>query len=133
MRSKKKKKSSVSNNLTEESGSGVCQYCNKYYKHLRPHHLDKHLEIIREKEKIHSIYPQNCPFCGKFLLNRRFKGRHKCFKMSKTIVDYRKARNNEGKEKLEKQINEELEERVNEAGGKNEKETEFICHLCGVH
>lgn len=130
-RNKKKKGSSASSKLTEDSGSGVCQYCNKYYKHLRPHHLDKHLDIIREKENINSIYPQDCPFCGKFLLNRRFKGRHKCFKMSKTTVDYRLTRTPAGRERLEKMINEEVEERVNECQIK--EETEFICHLCGIH
>ena len=98
---------------------------------MRPHHLDKHLDIIREKENINSIYPQDCPFCGKFLLNRRFKGRHKCFKMSKTTVDYRVTRTPAGRERLEKMISEEVEERVNESGVK--EETEYICHLCGIH
>ena len=128
---KSKTKKKVEKLTQQDSGSGVCQYCNKYYKHLRSHHLDKHLEIIREKENIHSIYPQNCPFCGKFLLNRRFKGRHKCFKMSKTTVDYRLTRTAEGREKLEKLINEEVEERVGESQIK--EESEFICHLCGIH
>ena len=136
---KKKSKNKIKSNLKKKVKQkkdkilleGICEYCSNSYKNLREHKLEKHMDLIKEKENINSSYPQDCPFCGKFLLNRRFKGRHKCFKLSKTIVDYRKARNNEGKEKLEKQINEELEERVNDDGVK--QETDFICHLCGVH
>ena len=109
--------------------SGVCEYCNKHYKYLRSHHLDKHVDIIREKENIQSIYPQSCPFCGKGLKNRRDKGRHQCFMNSKTKIDYRAAKTSEGKEALNEKISQETD---NTSEG-IKQETEFICHLCGIH
>ena len=108
--------------------TGECEYCNKYYKNLKEHIIDVHLEMVRDKENIKSSYPQDCPFCGKVLLNRKFKGRHKCFKIYKTKIDYRKTKNDEAKIKLEREINEEKADDQDPKDG-----TEFICHLCGIH
>ena len=110
---------------TKKSLSGTCEYCQKDFKHLRAHKFDMHLELLKEKENIQTLFPQECPFCDKLLKDRKAKLRHKCFKQSSKKVDYRKG-------DLKQEEKEHLKNMKSEADVLNDKE-EFMCHLCGAN
>ena len=124
----KKIKKTKPKNAPKMLSSGLCEFCNKEYKHLKDHMHDKHFEKVKEKYNKTSLYPQDCPFCGLSILNRKIKSRHPCFKKSNVSIDFRKIRHSENSAEIENNY---------EKGAKkldqNNIGPEFICHLCGIN
>jgi len=119
--------------INKEAKSGICEFCSKEYKHLKDHMHDKHFEKVKDKYNRTSLYPQNCPFCGLSILNRKVKNRHPCFKKSKVNVDFRKVRH-VGSFPVELAKEDQKDVRT-ELSVNNSPESglDFICHLCGIN
>eukprot|EP00092_Neocalanus_flemingeri_P017432 GFUD01018856.1.p1 GENE.GFUD01018856.1~~GFUD01018856.1.p1 ORF type:complete len:533 (-),score=134.62 GFUD01018856.1:55-1605(-) len=113
--------------------SGTCEFCSKEYKHLKDHMHDKHFEKVKEKYNRTSLYPQDCPFCGLSILNRKVKSRHPCFKKSRINVDFRKIRHSDSRV-IELTEQEKMDVRKEMLSTKmSDVELDFICHLCGIN